>query len=456
MQPARQGKASVKAGTAGPIRGQTESSFHPPSTSLAFPDMEAENTLRPAGSATGTLRSDGSATDTLRPADSATGTLRPAGSATGTLRSDGSATDTLRSASSATDTLRPAGSANDATRPAGSPTDATPPTGSARDATRPAGHAMESTRLASGATRSAVTAGTEADDTRRPTGSLTRPAQVSAVASGTFSVTAPRYSGEGSFARFTADLNAFGVLNGFSDDQKLRFLPFCLCGVARDAFESIPPGSKDNFDLAITSLQGFFHRPDALDAHGKLRSLRYDPLQPLDNFVIHLRQLVSEAFPGSTSDVVLFNSFLSALPDRFQRDIVSTGTTAFDDAVTKVKNLIRAEQWAQQRVRDVPVREVSVAESKLDALVDRISRLEACLSQGQSQNSAAARSQRPRGNGAARESPPTSPRQCRSCGGYHRGVCRFRNKTCFACGEVGHIRSACSRAVNGGGAPQIK
>ena len=447
MQPARQGKAPVKPGTPSP--SLLESSFHPSiDPSLTFSGMEAENATRPAsGTTADNTRHAGSVLDAARPTDGATDTLRPAGSAT----------DTLRPAGSATDTLRPSGSATDATRPAGGDTDAAaPPTSSARDVARPAGRAMESTLLVSGATRSAIAAGIEVDETSRPTGSFTRSAQVSAMASGTFSVTAPRYSGEGSFARFTADLNAFGVLNGFSDDQKLRFLPFCLCGIARDAFESIPPESKESFNLAITSLQGFFHRPDALDAHGKLRNLRYDPPQPLDNFVIQLRQLASEAFPGNTSDIVLFNLFLSALPERFQRDIVATGTTTFDDAVTKVKNLIRAEQWAQQRVRDVPVREVSVAESKLDELMDRISRLEASLSRGQSQNTAAASSQRPRGNGAARESPPASPRQCRSCGGYHRGVCRFRNKTCFVCGEVGHIRSACSRAVNGGGAPQIK
>ena len=153
--------------------------------------------------------------------------------------------------------------------------------------------------------------------------SITGPSQVSVMTlgSGNFSVAEPRYAGVGSFQRFSSDLDAFCALNGFNDDQKLRFLPLCLSGVARDAFESIPPESRQTFGQTVAALQGLFHKPSALDAHGKLRNLRYDPQQPLGNFVIHLRRPISEAFPGNTSDVVLFNSFLSALPRT--RDILS-------------------------------------------------------------------------------------------------------------------------------------
>ena len=52
---------------------------------------------------------------------------------------------------------------------------------------------------------------------------------------GGFSMKAPDFAGVGSFVRFSSDLDTFYAIHNFNDDLKLRFLPLCLSGVARDA-----------------------------------------------------------------------------------------------------------------------------------------------------------------------------------------------------------------------------
>ena len=96
------------------------------------------------------------------------------------------------------------------------------------------------------------------------------------MASGNFSVAAPRFGGDSSFVRYESDLDTFYVLNNFSDDIRLRFLPLTLTGVARDAFDSIPQARKSHYLDALSALKECFNKPDSLDAHSKLRALKFD------------------------------------------------------------------------------------------------------------------------------------------------------------------------------------
>ena len=129
-----------------------------------------------------------------------------------------------------------------------------------------------------------------------------KPTVISGQGASGFSMKAPDFSGEGSFSRFSADLDTFYTLHAFNDDLKLRFLPLCLTGVARDAFEALPADSRSTFKKAIQGLSESFGRPCALDAHARLRNLQFESSMPLDAFVIRFKQLMSEAFPGQLSD----------------------------------------------------------------------------------------------------------------------------------------------------------
>ena len=267
---------------------------------------------------------------------------------------------------------------------------------------------------------------------------------------GGFSFEAPKFSGvdarAGSFRRFLADLDTFFVFHNFSDELKLRFLPLCLTAVARDAFEALPSDGRVTYGTAVEGLCQFFDRSSTLEAHSRLRELRFDPASPLNTFVVQFKQLVRAAFPGISSDQVLFHSFLSTLPPRFQQQIVAAGVATFDEAVEKVRNLIQSERIPVTAVRQVSAGQVN--ESVLEQILSRLEQLENRLSGAEGRAPAA----RGRG-GSARDRPHAQGggvadgRACFGCGSvsHLRRTCPHRRSRCYTCGEVGHLSRVCTR-----------
>lgn len=196
------------------------------------------------------------------------------------------------------------------------------------------------------------------------------------MASGGFSLKAPEFSGVESFSRFKSDLDTYYTIHNFNDDLKLRFLPLCLKGVARDAYEALSAEGKSTYNKAVEELSNCFVKPCALDAHAKLRNLKFDSSMSLDSFIIQFKHLMSVAFPGPISDQVLFHSFLPTLPVKYQEHIISLGLESFEDSVSKVRNLIRSERI------HVPVRQVSTDTDLLGQLLERIEVLERRVSMG--------------------------------------------------------------------------
>ena len=79
---------------------------------------------------------------------------------------------------------------------------------------------------------------------------------------GVSAASAPKCCGEGNFGRFLTDLEAFFVFDpSINDEQRVRFLPLCLTGVARDAFDSLTDDQRTTFGRAMDGLKGFFNRP---------------------------------------------------------------------------------------------------------------------------------------------------------------------------------------------------
>ena len=119
-----------------------------------------------------------------------------------------------------------------------------------------------------------------------------------------------------------------------------------------------------------------FEKPSALDAHAKLRQLRFDPHESLDVFVIKFRKLVQDAFPGSDNDMLRLNCFLAALPESYQIDVVSNGIDSFSAAVERVRSMMRGESLRSHPVRQVADDQPSVLQqilTRLEQLERRVS-----------------------------------------------------------------------------------
>ena len=259
-------------------------------------------------------------------------------------------------------------------------------------------------------------------------------------------------SGEGLFSRFAADFDTFAAMYAWTDEFKLRFLPLCLTGVARDAFDSLSEAQRGEFKSAISGLRDLFAKPNSLDAHAELGKLRFDPRKPLDSFVIRFNLLIKRAFPGQDLDTVKFNYFLSTLPEAYQTEVISAGITSFSQTVEKIRNMCRAEKRRAAaaggaEAEAVTVRRVeseSGTQTMLGQILDRIGELEKQVEkQSQSRVNTGSLPRRGAFRGRSGQGPPS--RACYVCGslGHLAAACRNRGRACYGCGQVGHLAAVC-------------
>ena len=249
----------------------------------------------------------------------------------------------------------------------------------------------------------------------------------------------PRFTGDGCVRRFLDDFDRYARLQHWGDEQKVDVLPLCLSGIGRDAYEALSKEERGSYEKAADGLRAAFSKRSAVDYHLALRGLRYDPRESLDNFLIKFRKHVTNAFPNQPvagQSELLFNHFLSTLPDEYYAAVISDGITTFDDAVAKVRNKRNATKDGQGASVRVLAAEGG-DESMLGQLQRRIAELESRLDD---------RTTRSRGAGSRQ------PRECFACGetGHMRWQCANRSHRCQRCDTVGHLEGVCGRYFWGG------
>ena len=262
-----------------------------------------------------------------------------------------------------------------------------------------------------------------------------------------FAFTPPLFNGrDGSFSRFLSDYGTFAQLHSWTEREKLLYLPLCLSGLARDAFEAVDQSRRQSFTAVVEELRLSFAPVGAVEAHTRLQGLKYDSSEPLENFLIKFKAAVRVAFPGGESECLLFTYFLSSLPADLRSQVIAAGCDNFEQAVTKTKCLLTARRVAESPFEmvagGVQVHRVD-DQGPLSQLLSRLEALEAKVDQAISLPQSSV------GQG--------SRGACFACGrsGHTRASCKFGSATCHACGKKGHIRPACrSKNAQPGGRPE--
>ena len=262
-----------------------------------------------------------------------------------------------------------------------------------------------------------------------------------------FSIAPPLYNGrDGSFSRFKSDFDIFAQINSWTDQDKLLYLPLCLTGLARDAYEALDHNLRNSFSAAVDALRHSFAPMGVVEAHSRLQALTFDCTEGLEAFLIRFKAAVRAAFPNDATDPLLLTYFLGCLPPELRAGVIAAGCDTFQQAVSKTRCLLAARRVTSQPpeagICGAEVRRVEEP-SVLSQLLSRLESLEAKVD-------GALCAPRP---SAAPE--PSGP--CFACGrnGHTRASCRFGSATCHACGKKGHIRPACrSKNAPSGGRPE--
>lgn len=259
-----------------------------------------------------------------------------------------------------------------------------------------------------------------------------------------FSISPPLYNGrDGSFARFKSDFDIFSQINSWSEQDKLLYLPLCLTGLARDAYEALDDSQRLSFTSVVDALRHSFAPVGVVEAHARLQALKFDCSGSLDAFLIRFKAAVRAAFPGDASDPLLFTYFLASLPADFRSGVIAAGCESFEHAVSKTKCLLAARRVSVPSSEVEPFGAGVRRVDELGAFSQLMSRLEAL----EAKVDEAIRSPRP--------SVPQGPSgPCFACGknGHTRATCRYGSATCHACGKKGHIKPACrSKNAQAGG-----
>ena len=121
-----------------------------------------------------------------------------------------------------------------------------------------------------------------------------------------FSFAPPLFNGRDScFSRFVSDFKIFATLHSWSESEQLMYLPLCLTGLARDAFESLEHSQRQSLSVAVEALRQCFAPQGIVEAHAKLQGLSFDPCEPVEVDVTCHVTVISSLLTDSAEPIAL-------------------------------------------------------------------------------------------------------------------------------------------------------
>lgn len=281
----------------------------------------------------------------------------------------------------------------------------------------------------------------------------------------------PKFS-SGDWNEWLEMFDAFASLKDWTDEKKLKALPFYLEEPARDAFKSLTAAQRSDWNAVTVHLRQIFATEED-DAEKRFFERRQRAGETLSMFAASLRFLARKAFADhsvSTLEKMLLRQFLRGIDKQVAEDIVRQNPKTLSAAVADSEVALQIRRTYSSGSDSAPLVEgmlsvctsVDETRSELDSLKQMVQSLAVTVSELVSATKRADTKQkdyerRPQQGNVRWRSPTPSEAFCRNSREFsparndrrrNRSVTPARQgrdgqRRCYACGQWGHIRREC-------------
>ena len=262
------------------------------------------------------------------------------------------------------------------------------------------------------------------------------------------------FSGETSWDEWSIHFENVTDVNGWDDEQKLKWLKVRLTGRAQKAFQRLPEASRATFDLAEAALKGRFEPESRKTRYqAEFQSRRKKTNEGWADFADDLQFLAEKAYPSLQHEArerLAINTYLQQLPQpQMAFSVKQKNPETLDDAVAATlemesyvespHNHAGTVSTLQSETETATVAIIGPVE-KLTRMVERLTEqveaLQEEASRARRQPADEGRDYRPRYREGRQEPGNRRPKQ----------QSRTFDGECWRCHERGHIARNCTQS----------
>ena len=262
------------------------------------------------------------------------------------------------------------------------------------------------------------------------------------------------FSGETSWDKWSIHFENVTDVNGWDDEQKLKWLKVRLTGRAQKAFQRLPEASRATFDLAEAALKGRFEPESRKTRYqAEFQSRRKKTNEGLADFADDLQFLAEKAFPSLQHEArerLAINTYLQQLVQpQVAFSVKQKNPETLDDAVAATLEMESYMESPHNRAGTVSTLQSETETAtvaiigpveKLTRMVKRLTEqveaLQEEASRARRQPANEDRDYRPRYREGRQEPGNRRPKQ----------QSRTFDGECWRCHERGHIARNCTKS----------